>query len=306
MGDDSSIIIVTYNSSQFITDCLDSVVEQTSGESEVIIIDNHSTDLTVELIRHKFPHFCLISNKENLGFSEAVNQGIRLSAGRYIFVLNSDVVLCKDFIEQVMKTVTQLPDNVGMLSPKIMRMDGQIIDSTGLMLSKSIRFFDRGSGEEDHGQYDSDNAILGPCAAVGIYRRDMLEDIEMDGEYFDKDFFYLVEDFDIVLRARKKGWKGAYLPNAIGYHIRNGSCVSFQHRQYYSFRNRYFLIIKNLKITPYLIFIFFTYDIPRSIFMLLSNKYTLKAVRDVLAGMFKMLEKRKDIAKNCTKNRKHL
>ena len=136
---------------------------------------------------------------------------------------------------------------------------------------------------------------MGPCAATGIYKRHMLEDIRINGEYFDKDFFYLIEDFDIALRARKRGWKSAYLPDALSYHVRNGSGTSYKYRQYFTFRNRYFLIIKNINIRPYFIFYFIMYDIPRAIIMLLTNRYAIKAIGDVIKYLPMMLEKRKNM-----------
>ena len=134
--------------------------------------------------------------------------------------------------------------------------------------------------------------ILGPCAAAGIYKRDMLEDVRIDGEYFDRDFFYLIEDFDIALRARKRGWKAAYLPSAVCYHERNGSCVSYKHRQYYAFRNRYFLIMKNVEISPNFVFYFVIYDIPRFIFLFFTNPRVLGAIINVEQSLRGMLKKR--------------
>ena len=295
---DVSIIIVSYNSSQYIVDCLTSVFIQTYKNFEVIIVDNCSTDGTVELIEKRFSNLYLIKNKENLGFGKAVNQGVEISKGDYIFVLNSDIVLRDNTVEHIAKGISQMPSNVGMISPKIMRMNKDIIDSTGLVLSNAIRFFDRGSGEKDVGQYDSmrDRDILGPCAAAGIYKRRMLEDIEIDGEYFDGDFFYLIEDFDLALRARRKGWSCRYVPAAVCYHTRNGSDTGYRYRQYLTFRNRYFFMIKNIRIRPYLIFYLIAYDIPRFIFMLFSNRHTLRALRELNKSFPRMLKKRRDLA----------
>ena len=149
-----SIVIVTYNSGQFIEDCLDSISGQTSKEFEVIIVDNNSTDKTLEVIMQKLPDVRLISNRENFGFSRAVNQGIEYSGGEFILILNSDIVLREDFIHKLKNMFLLLPENVGMISPKLLQMDKQRIDSAGLVLSKTRRFYDRGRGDIDLGQFD--------------------------------------------------------------------------------------------------------------------------------------------------------
>ena len=123
----------------------------------------------------------------------------------------------------------------------------------------------------------------------------MLDDVKIDGEYFDKDFFYLIEDFDIALRAGKKGWGCLYLPGAVCYHKRNGSGMPYKYRQYYAFRNRYFLIIKNIEIRPWFIIYFVIYDIPRFIFLFLTNSSTLGAIISAGRSFKKMIEKRKGI-----------
>lgn len=292
-----SIIIVTYNSGKHIEQCLDSVCNQDLADYEIILIDNSSSDKTLNIISSFSRKIRLELNDKNEGFSGALNKGIRLSRGEYILTLNPDVILEYNFLSKVNRKIGKFPKDIGMIGVKILKKVGaeKIIDSTGLILSKAVRFFDRGSGKKDHGQYDEDRDILGPCAAAGIYKRDMLENIKIDGEYFDKDFFYLVEDFDVALRAKKRGWRATYLPGAICYHIRNGTGTSRGYRQYLSFRNRYFLIIKNIKINPYLVFYFIVYDTSRLISMLLTNRYALRLIKDLKQCLPIMLAKRKRV-----------
>jgi len=291
-----SIIIVTYNSENYIKPCLDSIFKQDFTGYEIILIDNASFDMTLQQINPFKDKLKIIVNNSNKGFSEALNMGIELSKGEYIVTLNPDVILEYNFLSRIDNSIKYIDKSIGMLGVKILRKDTEkIIDSVGLVLSRATRFYDMGSGERDTGQYDGDMDILGPCAAVGIYRREMLEDIKTNGEYFDRDFFYLIEDFDITLRARKRGWSCTYLPTAICYHVRNGSRVTQKCRQYLSFRNRYFLIIKNIKITPVLIFYFITYDMPRWFFLLLTNRHTLRAIQEICNYFPVMLRKRREI-----------
>ena len=292
-----SIIIVTYNSERHIRHCLDSIFKQDfSNNYEIILINNASSDNTARIIDEYKHRVQIKNNDDNMGFSAAINMGIAMSKGEYALTLNPDVVLKNNFLSEINRNIDKLDKNIGMMGVKILKANSDgIIDSTGLVLSMFFRFFDRGSGEKDKGQYDKDIDILGPCAAAAIYKRDMLEDVRIDGEYFDKDFFYLIEDFDIALRARRKNWKSLYLPNAVCYHERNGSGMAYKYRQYYAFRNRYFLIMKNIEIKPYFIFYFVIYDIPRFIFLFFTNSRTLGAI--INAGQFlrSMLKKRKSI-----------
>ena len=291
-----SIIIVTYNSERHIRYCLDSIFKQNFSNYEIILINNAPSDNTARIIDEYKHRVQIKNNDDNMGFSAAINTGIMMSKGEYALTLNPDVVLKNNFLSEINRNIDKLDKNIGMMGVKILKANSDgVIDSTGLVLSRFFRFFDRGSGEKDKGQYDKDIDILGPCAAAAIYKRDMLEEVRIGSEYFDKDFFYLIEDFDIALRARKRGWKGLYLPKAVCYHERNGSGMAYKCRQYYAFRNRYFLIMKNVEIKPYFIFYFVIYDIPRFIFLFFTNSRTLSAIINARQSLRGMLKKRKSI-----------
>ncbi|HTZ10939.1 MAG TPA: hypothetical protein VMD04_00970, partial [Candidatus Margulisiibacteriota bacterium] len=124
--------------------------------------------------------------------------------------------------------------------------------------------------------------------------REMLEYIKIEDEYFDEDFFLLLEDFDIAWRGRRCGWRAAFFPQLVCYHhggiSRNRTALS----QYYTFRNRYLLLIKNGEITEILrvLILFPFYEIPRLIFLLFSNKKTKQALKEIKALFPKMLKKR--------------
>lgn len=193
-----SIVIVTYNSERHIRQCLDSIFKQDFPGYEIILINNASRDGTRDIIDGYKDRARIKNNDENVGFSEAINMGIALSKGEYVLTLNPDVVLENNFLSEINRNINKLDKDIGMMGVKILKANSErLIDSTGLVLSRFFRFFDRGSGKKDKGQYDKDIDILGPCAAAAIYKRTMLDDVRIDGEYFDKDFFYLIEDFDI-------------------------------------------------------------------------------------------------------------
>ncbi len=284
-----SIVLTGYNAGQHLSACLESIYKQTYKDFEIIFVDNGSRDNTSSILT-LYPEVKIIHNDENKGFCAANNQAIKEAVGDYILSLNSDVVLDDDFLLEIKKAVNV--NNAGLFAAKILSGNGKSIDSSGLILSDFYRFFDRGSGEPDKGQYDASFEVFGPCAAAALYKREMLEDICHDGEYFDERFFFLAEDFDIAWRARRKGWKTRFIPGAICYHARNSTNFNRKFRQFLSFRNRYFLLLKNGQFGLRYIIVFFFYDLPRLLYMLLSNKYTCKALYDMVRYTPEMLRKK--------------
>ena len=297
---DVSIVVVTYNSIDFIEECIKSIVTQTYKEFEIFIVDNNSQDNTVGFIRRYYPQVNLIENEENYGLSYAYNQGIKLANGEYILILNSDIVLERSFLHEIKKLIAKSGEAVGMFSPKILVMKNKdIIDSTGLLLSKTRRFFNRGNGEIDRNQYNQDQNIFGPCAAAALYNKKMLDAIKINGEYFDPDFFLLLEDFDIAWRARNLGWKAEYVPNAVCYHEGGISKKDNEYVQYLSFRNRYFLIVKNESLGSFVMSIpfYIIYDIPRFFYFLIKNRHAARGLKEIVSNLPKILLKRRCISK---------
>ncbi len=293
-----SIIVVTYDSLSFIRDCVESIFVQTYKKFEIIVVDNNSQDKTVEFIKKNYPQIRLIENGQNRGFPYACNQGIEATRGKYILTLNSDVTLEEDFLYEIKRAMDEADPEVGLISPKILwAKDKKLIDSTGLMLSRARRFFDRGRGEVDKSQYDREREIFGPCAAAALYKREMLKSVEVFNEYFDPDFFLLLEDFDLAWKAKNLGWKALFVPEARCYHMRNISGRAIQYAQYLCFRNRYFLLVKNDNIRNLfkdIIFILI-YDILRLPYFLVINRYAVKAIRELKMKIPDMFKKRKMI-----------
>ncbi|MFN7973761.1 MAG: hypothetical protein U0166_15675 [Acidobacteriota bacterium] len=125
----------------------------------------------------------------------------------------------------------------------------RIIDSTGIVWTRSARHLDRGAGEVDRAQYDRDEEIFGPSGAAAFYRRAMLDDVAVDGEIFDTDFGSFREDADLAWRARILGYRGRYAPEAVAYHRRT---VTPERRSElpdyanaHSVKNRFLMRLKN-------------------------------------------------------------
>ncbi|HTZ11009.1 MAG TPA: glycosyltransferase [Candidatus Margulisiibacteriota bacterium] len=217
-----SVIIVSAGRKNFLKDCLDSVLIQSSLPSEIIVIDNSARPGFAAEISAAYPAVKVYTGQENLFYCQALNKGIASSKGEFLLCLNDDVILDKEFIIQALKGFF-LDPAVGMCSGKIMRRQKGIIDSTGLFLTLWLSAGERGYGLTDCGQFQKPGYIFGVNGAVAFYRRKMLDDIREGEDYFDPDFHIFYEDLDIAWRAKRLGWRGYYLPDALAFHLRGGT-----------------------------------------------------------------------------------
>ncbi len=219
-----STIIVNYNRGDLLKKCLDSVVFQSVKDIEVIVVDNASTDESAQMIQSSYPGIRLIQNSKNLLFCKAQNQGIESAKGDFILSVNSDCILDRDYLKEVI-SASKLDEKIGMISGKILRMDKGTLDSTGLFLGRDRKAVERGYGRKDKGQYDNPGYVFGVSGACAFFRRNMLEDIKDENGYFDERFGMYYEDLDLCWRAQKKAWKAYYNPKALVYHARGATAI---------------------------------------------------------------------------------
>jgi GT2 family glycosyltransferase len=317
-----SINILTYNGQDLIEPCLNSVLKQTYPNIEILIIDNASTDNTLKVISKFVSHsqigVGLIENKKNLGFATGHNIGIKQSRGGYVLCLNQDIVLDKNFVKYAVEAMEK-NDKIGSVQCKLLKIrnmnrpKSNIIDSTGLLAYKNRRIVSRGQGEKDKGQYKK-GEIFGVDGAAPLYRRKALEDIKIDDEYFDEDFFAYKEDVDLAWRLRLYEWKAVYQPKAVAYHlrtagekaVRNYISVAKERRKlskfakFHSFKNDRLMRIKNE--LPDLFLRDILYIIIKEIgawaYVLFFERYTWKAIKSLIKQTPDAWRKRKLIMKN--------
>lgn len=256
-GRDAVLVsLVTYHDETFLERCLESVCRQ-SVPVRVKVFDNGSHDGTRDAAR-RFDVAWLESGK-NRGYSYGHNRNLENEDFRYALLLNADVVLQKDYLERLLATLDAV-EGAGMAGGKLYRMDTRgclilrrrrpLLDSTGIFFTPSQRHFDRGSEQEDRGQYDRRQLVFGITGAALLCRKSMLDDVKIDGEYLDEDFFAYREDADLAWRAQLRGWKAIYEPAAVAWHHRQ--VMPSRRRQlsplvnYHSLKNRYLMRLKNL------------------------------------------------------------
>ncbi|NOV00264.1 glycosyltransferase family 2 protein [Paenibacillus planticolens] len=243
-----SVHIVTYNSSEHIDDCLEAVTKQSYPITQIIIIDNASKDNTLGKLQEWSDKILLVKNPTNNGFAGGHNQAIRRTNTDYCLILNPDVVLDQDYVLNTIKALENTPHAGSATGKLLFKADPTRIDSTGLIINKARRAFDRGAHQPGE-HYQQAEEVFGVSGAAAVYKREMINDISVNDEFFDEDFFAYKEDVDVAWRAQLLGWKALYEPSAAAYHERGwkeggrSSKPLFVRRL--SYINRYKMMVKN-------------------------------------------------------------
>jgi len=253
--------IINYHDYRHLPVCLDSVKRQSLRPDLVMVLDNQSSIGEIRTVASAYPEVQMLSMQENLGYSGGANRIIREAEEcEYILLLNPDAILDPRCLEEMVRAMESMP-GVGVVGGKLLLGDSQVdegpasstprlLDSTGHLVFRSRRIIDRGHGELDVGQYDRPENVFSICGAAVLFRRAMLEDVRIDQEYFDEDFFAYKEDVDICWRAQLLGWGSFYNPAATAYHLRGWKRKDDRRsvpwvRKYHSFKNHYLMMIKN-------------------------------------------------------------
>lgn len=253
-----SVNILNTNEMRFLPRCVDAVLRQTYTDFECVVIDNASSDGSPEWIETNRPQVRLIRNASNLWYCGGHNAGIRQTTGELVLLLNSDVFIEPDFLKHMVNALDG-DQRLGGVQGKLWKFladlpDGKpgtekYIDTTGVLMTRSRRNFDRFQEQYDDGRFDRPGDVFGPDGSAPLYRRAMLEDIAVDGEYFDESFKIYRDVVDLSWRARSRGWTFAYVPKATGYHVRGFSPRKRKKQPLFfrrlSYRNRYLTLLKN-------------------------------------------------------------
>jgi len=298
-----SAIIVTWNHAACLQDCLEAVMAQTYPELEVIVVDNASSDGSAQLANKFAPRVRVLEQQRNLGFAGGFNCGARAASGAWLLSINPDLVPAPDFVSRLVQGV-EGDARAGTAAPKLLRADDpRRLDSTGLFVDRRRRPYDRGQLQVDSGQYDHEIDVFGACGAAALYRRAMLDDLAPDGEYFDEDFFAYCEDADLAWRARLRGWRCRYVPEAVAYHVRGwGDTLNRQRGEKsagprLALRNRYLMMLKNdawyysLIDLPWIL----SAEIPRLAYMAVKRPSALLGLLDIARLAPAALRKRRKI-----------
>jgi GT2 family glycosyltransferase len=246
-----SIIVPNWNGAPFLFELFASFRSGgTHPRREIIVVDNHSSDASVDMMRAFFPDTRVIALSENLGFAAAVNRGLHACTGEYVAIINNDVSWQEDWLSAAADFLDSHPE-YEFVAPRVQNyFQRQIVDSAGDSMTRSLRPYKRGYGlTRQECRYEG-RILAASCSAV-LLRRSFFDRVGA----FDEDFFMYYEDVDLFFRSILKGFQG-FLRNDFQVFHREGASISRYERsrqrrgvrrlkQFLLLRNRNHLLLKN-------------------------------------------------------------
>jgi hypothetical protein len=241
------IVILNWNNCEDTSESLSSIKKISYTNYKIVLVDNGSTDNSVQRLKSEYPFIDIIINKENLGFAAGCNVGIRYSLEQgadCILLLNNDAVIEQNSLSVAVKTLFS-DKRVGIVGGKIKQYyNPSYIDTTGIkhiiwpaMFMKSV-----GAGKLDKGQFNSRDVRIAVSGALMLIKREVFEKVGLLPE----EFFFGVEDVDFCLTARKNGFLVIYEPCFIAYHKGNRSTKKGPQNIYSYFLHRQLLMKRHM------------------------------------------------------------
>lgn len=296
-----TVVIVNWNGGRFLDRCLSAVQAQTVIPNEILLVDNASSDGSLDIVR-RFPSVRVLQQEMNLGFARGNNVAIQASAGEseWVALLNPDAFPDPHWLEAMLSATRNYPAFDVFGARLVKAQDPAILDGEGDAFHISGLVWRIGHGKllaSCSGRY---REVFSPCAAAALYRRNVL--LKVGG--FDEDFFCYVEDVDMGFRLRLAGHKSLYVPDAVVHHV-GSATTGGQHSDfsmYHGHRNLVWTFVKDMP------GILFWLMLPVHLFMNLGSilwfalkgrgRVILRAKRDALLGLPKMWSKRQAIQRS--------
>lgn len=292
-----SVIVVSWNGKAFLDECFFALIGQTYDNFEIVLVDNGSTDGSVDHVKQNFPTVEVVALAENTGFSGGNLEGYKMCDGVFLALLNNDTRVDEKWLDNLVQPM--LTDStVGMCASQ-MCIDGtKMIDSAGHGLTTAGLGYNRGLWK-DHAFYERQEFVFGVCGGAGLYRRTMLEEIG----FLDEDFFLYDEDTDLNFRAQLAGWKCMYVPTAVVAHKGNATTGRLSDLHvYHHTRNLEFVWVKNMPTSLMLRFVHHKLIQELGSFCYLCIRHGkwkafFKGKKDAIRMLPVMLRKRQEIQK---------
>lgn len=241
----TAVVIPNYNGIKYLADCLNSLKNQSVQDFDVIVVDDCSTDESLNEIECNFSWVTSVKRNENGGFAVAVNNGIRVAKERgadFVLLLNNDTVADEFFVEKMIRAIEADTQIFSVQAKMLSLKEPEIIDDAGDFYTVLGWAYARGKGK-NASKYNKKSNIFASCAGAAIYRMDVLDEIGL----FDEAHFAYLEDIDIGYRARLYGYDNIYEPEAVVYHA--GSATSGSRYNEFKIRlasrNSVYLVYKN-------------------------------------------------------------
>lgn len=259
-----SIVILNYNAGELLEKCISSVMESTYKNFEIILVDNASKDQSHNKCKNKFPEIKLIENKENLGYCEGNNVGLKQVNGEYCVILNPDTEVEPSWLDEFIKEYKNHGE--GLYQPKLLATNDKTkINSGGNMMNIFGFGYSVGKGKKDSEEFNKFRSINYASGACLFTSKKILDKIG----FFDPYLFAYHDDLELGWRAAEIGIKSFYVPNVVVYHSESFSFKWSPKKFYLLERNRWYCILTHyskstfykilpgLIITEIMVFVFF-------------------------------------------------
>ena len=210
-----SVVIVSWNGMHHLPECLAALLPQLSPDTEVILVDNGSTDGTAAWAYANHPQLRMIALPENLGFAGGVNVGLRAARGNLLLLINDDAFVEPGFVAALLDVMTRRPDVGAAGGVLLFAHRPEIIASAGIRVRRDWLALDLWAGQQTAALPTAPQPILGASGGAALYRRALLEDIGL----MEPNFFNYLEDVDLAWRALLRGWRSVVVPQARARHV---------------------------------------------------------------------------------------
>jgi len=247
-----SVVIINWNAARYINGCLQSVLNNSYPNKEIILIDNHSDDQSLEALKEGLPSYALeniriVVNDKNYGAAYALNQGALMAKGEYVSFLASDTKLDPGCLSEIVRAFESDKD-IGAISAKLLMMDNpKRIDSAGEYLNQFGLLTQRHAGLEiDNGQFDKQADIFSAKGTALSVRKDIF----LKAGLYPQEYFMFLEETDLCWRIWLSGSRVVFIPDAVIYHA-SGASINASPRKkylvkYYGARNYITTLFANL------------------------------------------------------------
>lgn len=292
-----SVVIVNFNGGILLDRCLSHLARQTVKADRVFVVDNASTDGSIDTLESRFPELILMRMNANLGFAAGNNVAISKADTDWVVLLNPDAFAEPDWLERLLAAAEANPEVAAFGCRQMQHGNPELLDGIGDGYLISGQVYRRGYGRKMAAPDLVSREVFAPCAAAAMYRRDVL--IECGG--FDEDYFCYVEDVDLGFRLRLNGHRTVYVPDAVVHHV-GSATTGGQHSDfatYHGHRNLLWTFVKNV---PGLLFWIL---LPLHLLLTLSSivwfcmsgrgPVILRAKRDAVRGLPAMWKKRRQL-----------
>jgi GT2 family glycosyltransferase len=295
-----TVVIINWNGERFLDRCLSALLAQTVVPHEIILVDNGSSDASLDIVR-RFPVVRLLAQKDNLGFARGNNLAIAAAVAdsEWIALLNPDAFVESRWLEKLLSAVRDYPVFDVFGSRLVVAANPAVLDGAGDAYHVSGLVWRMGHGSPTPTSKEDEREVFSPCAAAAIYRRSALR--EIGG--FDEDYFCYLEDVDLGFRLRLAGYRCLYVPQSVAHHVGSGT-TGGQHSKfalYHGHRNLVWTFVKDMP--GVLFWLLVPLHVSVSLVSLIwfafhgHGAVVLQAKRDALLGLPKMWRKRQHIQK---------